>query len=233
MPGKAGEADDGDAGSAEPEGNTGYRHALADRRLVRFLLMTLVAEFVYVQSTVGLPLHVGDIGLTAAGFGLLIGLNGVLVLLFELPITGAVARRRPEYVLAIGNLLTGAGLALTGFASDMIWLSATVLMWTLGEMMYSSVANAYVGGLAPPSMVGRYQGLYGAVFTLGTGVGAAVGGLIYAINPSALWALIAVAGVVSAQLCLPRRGSPAAAAGAEDAAKPYSEANEVLRTSPS
>ena len=165
--------------------------------------MTLIAEFVYIQSTVGLPLHVTAAGLSAADFGLLIGLNGLLVLLFELPITGVVARRRAEYVLAVGNLLTGAGLALTGFATDMIWLSATVLIWTLGEMMYSSVANAYLGGC--PRLVGRYQGLYGAAFTLGTGVGPLIGGAIYANNAWALWVLVGVAGLISAQLCLPRR----------------------------
>jgi predicted MFS family arabinose efflux permease len=60
-------------------------------------------------------------------------------------------------------------------------------------------------------MVGRYQGLYGAVFTLGTGLGAPVGGAIYAGDPWALWALIAVGGLISAQLCLPSRRSAASA----------------------
>src|SRR5262245_37126778 len=36
------------------EQTVGYRQALADRALVRFLLMTVVGEFVYIQSTVGL-----------------------------------------------------------------------------------------------------------------------------------------------------------------------------------
>lgn len=220
------------SGSVAPQRNVGYRAALADRRLLRFLLMTFVAEFVYIQSTVGLPLHVDAVGLTAASFGLLIGVNGLLVLVFELPITSAVARRRPEYVLAIGNLLTGGGLALTGLASEMIWLFGTVVIWTLGEMMYSSVANAYMGGLAPSNMVGRYQGLYGAVFTMGTGIGAAIGGLIYASSPLALWALVGVAGLVSAQLCLPRRRPPDVASGTADAGKRGSEATEVLGTSP-
>ena len=54
--------------------------------------------------------------------------------MLELPTTGAVSRYRPEYVLAIGNLFIGVGLALTGFMTGMVLLSATVLMWTLGEM---------------------------------------------------------------------------------------------------
>ncbi|MFR9779354.1 MFS transporter [Micromonospora sp. MS34] len=185
----------------------GYRQALADRTLVRFLLMTVVAEFVYIQSTVGLPLHVSDVGLSARDFGLLIGLNGLLVLVLELPTTAAVARYRPEHVLAVGNLLVGVGLALTGFMTHMVLLSATVLMWTLGEMMSSSVAYAYLGSLTPPRMVGRYQGLHGTAYTIGTGTGPLIGGAVYAIGPWALWTLVGAAGLLSAQLCLPRRRS--------------------------
>jgi MFS family permease len=78
-------------------------------------------------------------------------------------------------------------------------------MWTLGEMMSSSVAAAYLGSLAPPRMVGRYQGLYGAAYTIGTGAGPLIGGVVYAIGPWALWALVGAAGLLSARLCLPRR----------------------------
>ncbi|MDQ3821656.1 MAG: MFS transporter [Actinomycetota bacterium] len=183
----------------------GYRQALADRTLVRFLVMTVIAEFVYIQSTVGLPLHVSDVGLSARDFGLLIGLNGLLVLVFELPITGVVSRYRLEYVLAAGNLLIGVGLALTGFTTEMVLLSATVLIWTLGEMMSSSVANAYLGTLAPPRMVGRYQGLYFVAYTTGAGAGPLIGGALYGFDPWALWALVGAAGLLSAQLALPRR----------------------------
>ena len=179
----------------------GYRQALRDRRLLRFLAMTIVAEFVYIQSTVGLPLHVDE----PRSFGLLIGLNGLVVLALELPITGVVARHRPSSVLAAGNLLIGFGLAATGLVSGMPLLAATVLVWTLGEMMTSSVAAAYLGGLAPARLVGRYQGLYGAAYTIGTGAGPLIGGALYAIAPSMLWLLIAAAGVLSAWLCLPSR----------------------------
>ncbi|MGH9252465.1 MAG: hypothetical protein ACRD0W_23530 [Acidimicrobiales bacterium] len=87
----------------------------------------------------------------------------------------------------------------------MVLLSATVLMWTLGEMMSTSVAAAYLGSLAPPPMVARYQGLYGAAHTIGTGARPLIGGAAYAIGPWGLWALVGAAGVISAQLCLPRR----------------------------
>jgi MFS family permease len=196
------EKDDADT---EADRAAGYRQALADRALVRFLVMTVLSEFVYIQSTVGLPLHVSDVGLTGRDFGLLIGLNGLLVLLLELPITGLVSRYRLEYVLAIGSLITGVGLALTGFMTNMGLLAVTVLIWTLGEMMFTSVSQAYLGSLGPPRLVGRYQGLYGVAYTIGTGAGPLIGGAVYGIGPWALWALIGAGGLLSAQLCLPRR----------------------------
>jgi MFS family permease len=54
-------------------------------------------------------------------------------------------------------------------------------------------------------MVGRYQGLYGAAYTTGTGIGPVIGGVVYAIGPWALWALVGVTGLLAAQLSLPRR----------------------------
>ncbi|MEU7579867.1 MFS transporter [Streptomyces sp. NPDC041068] len=200
----AGPGKDG-VGAQEGE-EVGYRRLLlTDRVLVRFLLMTVFAEFVYIQSTVGLPLHVSSVGLSERDFGLLIGLNGLLVLALELPITGAVARYRAEHVLAIGNLITGVGLALTGFTDSMGLLVVTVLVWTFGEMMTSSISQAYLGSLAPPRMVGRYQGLHGVAYTIGTGAGPLIGGAVYAVGPWVLWVLIGVTGLLSARLSLPPR----------------------------
>jgi len=193
----------------------GYRQALNDRTLVRFLLMTVFAMFVYIQTTVGLPLHVNDVGLSARDFGFLMGLNGLLVVLLELPIISVVSRYRPEYVLAIGNLFTCVGLALTGLTTGIGMLAATVLIWTFGEMVYSSIVQAHLVSLTPPGMVGRYQGLYGAAYTIGTGAGPVIGGVVYAIAPWALWTLVGVLGLLSVQLSL-RLRPPAATATEPD-----------------
>jgi MFS family permease len=183
----------------------GYRQALADRALVRYLLMTIFGEFVYIQSTVSLPLHVHYLGLSPSDFGLLIGLNGLLVLLLELPITSQLSRYRPVHVLAVGNLILGVGLALTGIATNMVLLLGTVVIWSFGEMISTSSAQAYLGSLAPRQLVGRYLGLYGIAYTIGTGSGPLVGGAVYAISPRALWTLVGVAGLLAAWFSLPGR----------------------------
>jgi MFS family permease len=72
-------------------------------------------------------------------------------------------------------------------------------------MMTSTLSQAYLGSLSPSHLVGRYQGLHGVAYTIGTGAGPLVGGAVYALGPWALWVLIGVVGVLSAQLSLPSR----------------------------
>lgn len=75
-----------------------------------------------------------------------------------------MSRYRPEYVLAIGNLLIGVGLALTGMMTGVVLLSVTVVIRTFGEMVTISFSQAYLRILALSWTVGRYQGLYGVAY---------------------------------------------------------------------
>ena len=54
----------------------------------------------------------------------------------------------------------GAGLfSLTGIARTVPLLAATVVIWTMGEIVSSPVVVAYVAQLAPERYRGRYMGL--------------------------------------------------------------------------
>jgi len=41
------------------------------------------------------------------------------------------------------------------------------MIWTLGEIVYAPVANAYVADIAPEHLRGRYQGMFGMSFSIG------------------------------------------------------------------
>jgi MFS family permease len=107
--------------------------------------------------------------------------------------------------LAVGNLLVGIGLGLSGAAGTMSLLALTVLVWTVGEMMSSAVANAYLASVSPPRLVGRYQGMYFVAYTVGAGAGPLLGGALFASNPTLLWILVGLGGVASGWLALPTR----------------------------
>jgi MFS family permease len=171
---------------------------------------SLLSAFIYFQQQGALPLHVVDQGLSFATFGALISLNGLVVVLLELPLTAVTQRYPRRPVIAVGMVLEGLGFALTAWATDAPLLALTVVVWTLGEIVSAPVAQAYVADLAPLHLRGRYQGAWGLTFGLALVLAPVVGTAAYAVSPTALWLSCGVLGVIAALLVLgvrPRRAT--------------------------
>lgn len=165
----------------------GYGVVLRDYRYLAYLAAMAAATYVYIQSTATLPLAVHDTGLSNEAFGLLLGLNALLVVLLELPITQVTGKFPARGVIAAGLVLLGVGMAATGLANGAVALALTVALWSLAEMVYTPVANAYPGEVASEEARGRYQGAEGLAHTLGATLGPAIGGALYALSGSAHW----------------------------------------------
>jgi MFS family permease len=206
----------------------GYRAMLSDRTFLIFLAATVLLAFVYFQQQATLPLHVRKSGLSNADFGLLLSLNGVLVMLFELPLSSFTMRKPARHMMALGFLLVGLGFGLTAVVHSMPALAATVGIWTLGEMVGAPVSYAYVSEIAPEHMRGRYQGLYGLTFSSGAIFGPALGTLLYAHVETGFWSLCGVLGLAAAILVLASRPARVGSTGPPGAAAP----ERVISTEP-
>ncbi len=187
---------------SEGGGRGNIRVILADRAFTIFLLASIAAAFVYFQSFSTLPLQVKAHGFSSVAYGGLISLNGLLVLIFELPLTSITQRLRPRPVMAVGLVLIGIGFGLTALAHSLIALALTVVVWTAGEILHMPVAAAYVANIAPEHMRGRYQGAFGVTFGLGFVLGPGLGSMLFAVTPGGLWLACFVCGVVAAGLVL-------------------------------
>lgn len=175
---------------------------LRDRAFTFFLIATLCITIVDFQTASTFALHVRDLGLSNSTYGLLLSLNGVLIVLFELALTAWTQRLPPRPVIATGYLLLGIGIGLTGIASSVAALAITVAIWTLGEMVSSPVSSAYVAGLAPEELRGRYMGAWGLMWSLGLTLGPSFGTIVYGKNPQFVWIGCAVLGIVAALFVL-------------------------------
>jgi MFS family permease len=191
----------------EEERAGGTRSILADRAFVVFLAATVLLAFVYFQQQATLPLHVRASGLSNADFGLLLSLNGILVMLFELPLSSFTMRKPAKHMMAVGFLLVGLGFGLTAVAHSMVALAGTVAIWTLGEMIGAPVSYAYVSEIAPEHMRGRYQGLYGVTFGSGAIFGPALGTILYTHGEVGFWGLCGGFGLAAAILVLGARSA--------------------------
>jgi MFS family permease len=172
----------------------------SDRPFLIFLVAVVLSGFVYFQSGAAFPLHVLDSGLSTAVYGLLIGLNAVLIVFLELPVVQFVRRFPAPRAVAAGVVLTGVGFALTAISHSVLPLAATVVVWTFGEMAAAPTSSAYVAELAPFRLRGRYQGAFGLTFALSLILAPAVGTRLYAWSPTGLWLLCGAVSLVSAAL---------------------------------
>jgi len=189
------------------------RTMLRNRAFLFFLMSSVLGAFVYFQSQTTFPLHVRASGLSDADYGLLISLNGLAIVLFELPLVAITQRFPYRPVLTLGSLLVGLGFALNAFANDLPELALTVLIWTLGEIIYAPVASAYVADIAPEHLRGRYQGAWGLTWGVAYVFAPALGAAIFAWSSDGLWLICGLLGVAAALLLLaarPPRVHPAA-----------------------
>lgn len=186
----------------------GWRYALRDRAFVYFLAATLCLTWVEFQLHSTFPLHIANLGYTPATYGWLISINGILIVLFELLLIALTRRFAPQPMIALGYGLTGIGFALTGVSHGVPALAMTVVIWTIGEMVYAPVSGAYASGLAPERYRGRYMGLLHSMYSLGMLIGPVTGTWIYQWNPAALWWTSLGFGIAAAVLAMVKTSSP-------------------------
>jgi MFS family permease len=194
------------------------RTMLRDRAFLFFLMSSVLGAFVYFQSQTTFPLHVRASGLSDADYGLLISLNGLAIVLFELPLVAITQRFPYRPVLTLGSLLVGLGFALNAFANELPELALTVLIWTLGEIIYAPVASAYVADIAPEHLRGRYQGAWGLTWGVAYVFAPALGAAIFAWSSDGLWLICGLLGLAAALLLIAARPPGVQAAPIDDEA---------------
>ena len=189
------------SGKGERTGE-GLVYALRDRAFVYFLAGTLCMTWVEFQFHSTFPLHVANLGFSPSAYGMLLSVNGVLIVLFELAITAWTQRLPPQPLIALGYALTGIGFAITGLAKGIPMLVVMIVVTTLGEMIFAPVTGAYVSSLAPDRYRGRYMGIWHSMFSLGMVLGPAMGMWIYERSRTALWWTCLAMGIAAAALAM-------------------------------
>ncbi|MFE3448178.1 MDR family MFS transporter [Nonomuraea sp. NPDC059194] len=184
----------------EPEAGApggGLRVVLRDWLMVAFTVVVLGNALVYSQTFTTLPVAMKLAGLSTAEFGVAMAANGVLIVVLQPLVSGWLGRRDPVRSFALGVGVMGVGFALTAFVTSTAALVATVVVWTLGEIVTAGIAAAIVASLAPAHLRGAYAGLFGFAWAL-AGMVAPLMTPLLKISPSALWFTVGVIGLITA-----------------------------------
>ena len=191
---------------------------LGDGVYAPFLGLVFLVALVFFQFQLALPLDMRSRGISPAAYGMLLSLNGVVIVLLQPPASRLLARLDSSRVMAVAALLVGTGFGMHGLWHSVPAYAFAIVVWTLGEIAHNPVASVLAADLAPPALRGRYQGAYSLAWSLAAFAAPALGGAVLARGGAGtLWAgCFAVALLVAAgQLALgPGRRRRAAALGA-------------------
>lgn len=186
---------------------TSWAEALRDmtrnRAFLQYLGGMLLMATAFVQVFNALALDATDRGLTPSQYGVVMGLNGVLIMLFELPLNQWARRFSLRLVLAVGFVLVGLGVASFGLATTQPAFFAAMTLFTLGEMLSLPIGMGYASMLAPEKFRGRYFGVRGTMWAIAGMMGSS-GVWFYAHLGSHWWYLAGLGGIAGGLLMLPR-----------------------------
>ena len=184
----------------------GYGKIFADRQFLLFVVASVVTMVVAAQLTTTMPVFLKESGIQENGYGLLMALNAGTVVVLQFPTTRLVGNRNRAWMLALGALAYALGFGSMGWWNVMPLFAVSVVMVTVGEMIIAPVSSALVAELAPPEARARYTSIYGLTWTVGMGIGPALGGLVMArFGAPWLWLSALLVGVLSALMYLPLR----------------------------
>lgn len=161
----------------------GYGRVFRNRLFMVFTLLGMVVWLVYFQMNTTLAVYLRDVhGIEPWGFGLLLSMNAVMVVLLQLSITRQVRKRGypSMLVLAVGTLLYAVGFGLFGFVASVGLFVAAMVIITVGEMLVVPVGQAVAARLAPEDMRGRYMAVFGFGFAIASGSGPWLAGQVEA-----------------------------------------------------
>jgi MFS family permease len=182
-----------------------------DRPFVRFVLVHLLLLLAFSQVIVALPLDMSAHGQGLSQVGWLMGLNGLYIVVAQ-PFALRWLSGMPHVRWLVGGaVLTGLGLGATAFAGGAWVYALSGLLWTLGEIGFSTGAPALVADLAPREQRGAYQGTFALAWGVASVVGPALGSFVLTrFGSKALWGGCLGVSLVAAALYRRVAGRPTA-----------------------
>lgn len=157
-------------------------------------------NFAYSMWGFLMPLHVESIysGSGAAIFGKLSALNGLVVMLFTPILTKLFIRKKHVRKMIYGGALYLLGFGILGFVGHIASFIASVLIFTLGEIVCAISSMPYINNNTPVSHRGRMNALLPVLFGTGYSLGPLVmGNVLGRTSIGYTWNMISVILIIS------------------------------------
>lgn len=170
-----------------------------DSSFMIFLVIICLLAFAFLQLFYTIPVFFKqELGLDEGEIGLLMALNGTIIVFIEMPLVYLVDKRSNKFTsMALGAVLIGLGFAI--FMIPSIWIGIAIgssILLTLGEIFYMPFASAFVAERSTEANRGQYMALYVMAWSIASVI-APMSGLYISehFGFNNLWMLLLVLGV--------------------------------------
>lgn len=156
-----------------------------------FIIMMLISQLYSTMSVYSTQV----VGVSRNMLGIIYSINGFTIVFLQIPLTMFLDKFGCNLYprMLMGTLLYGLGYFVLGFATSAMFLMATVVVITLGEIILNPAAYALVSDMAPYKWIGRYMGVFGLLRGVGYAIGPWIGGQLFAKmsgQPIVLWSIL-------------------------------------------
>jgi predicted MFS family arabinose efflux permease len=182
----------------------GYLDVLKDKGYMLFLAAAFLAWLVAQNFSTTLGVFLRDVkGVPESGYGMLISMNAVIVILFQIPLTRRIEKFKPMVMMAIGSGLFALGYLSYAFLNNYALYALAMIVITMGELIFEPVRQASVASFAPEQMRGRYMAIEGHSIGIAYAVGPLLAGRLFdSGSPNWLWYAAGIVGAISAFMFL-------------------------------
>lgn len=142
--------------------------AYKDKAFLVFLAAMMLFGIVFLQYFSTITIYYKDIHkLSELQIGLILGMNGFLIFIFEMPLIKWLENTRYTKLglMFFGAVITGLSLLILNFTSWAGVLIVGMLLMTFGEMIAFPFSNAFAAERARKGNQGEYMALYSISFS--------------------------------------------------------------------
>ncbi len=145
------------------------KSAYQDKAFLIFLVAMALFGVVFLQYFSTMPIYYKEAHqLTELDIGILLGLNGFLIFVFEMPLIKWLENTTftKTGLMLFGGILTGLSFIILNFTSWTGVLIIGMLLMTFGEMIAFPFSNAFAMDRAKKGNQGEYMALYSISFSI-------------------------------------------------------------------
>ena len=160
-----------------------------DGLFIAIMGLLVVVGIVFFQIFSTWPLYLSEVHLFLENqIGLLLTINCVLLVLFEMPVIHRLEKYNPLPSIMAGIVLIFAGFFLLPFGTGYAYIGLTVVLWTTGEMLVFPLIATFIANRAGDANRGRYMGLFTFTFSMAFVLGPVTGSYAYThFGPRLMW----------------------------------------------